>query len=720
MSETITNTISRRTFFKGIGLGGTALCLGIYPGSATAAMLEETEEKDVALFAWVTISTSGKITMTCHRAEMGQGSYQSVAQILAEELEADLDTVEVVFAQGNREKYGSQITGGSSTIRGSYKKLLNLSASARMMLVSAAAQKWNVSATECYAKKNYVVHKTTGEKLHYGDLVEVAVTLPVPQEVELKDVSEYKLIRQPLKRKDTPLKTNGAAVFGLDKRVPGMVYATVERNPRLRGKLVSFDDSETRKVPGVQDVFKVEMLVFKTMREGVAVIADTTYAALEGRKKLKVEWDDTGFEHVNIDKIFEDQEAVLQNDEGKAFHIQGNSTDVIAQDPEKLDVVYQTPYQSHSAMEPLNCVAHFQGDKIEVWGPIQAPEWVQDPLAEKYGIPRENVIVNMTFLGGGFGRKAFMDYPYEATVISEKIGKPVQVVWTREDDMRQGPYRPGISYRLEGSLKDGKIAAYKYRMAGQNRNIWRDPSSVDKPNTSTAEGLLKPYYKSIANLSISDVLFQTPIPVMWWRSVYASTNGFAFESFFDELAIKAGKDPLQFRKEHLPEEREQKLIDRMIAVSDWNATRNGFGLGAAITECFNTTVGQVVKVSKAETGGVKIDQVWAVIDCGWYVNPDIIQAQVEGAIVMALGAATIHEITFKDGLPQQNNFYDYKMPRITDIPPVEVFIMENAEDAGGVGEPGLPPFAPALTNAIYDLTKQRIRKLPFKLSEVVV
>ncbi|WP_370174712.1 xanthine dehydrogenase family protein molybdopterin-binding subunit [Leeuwenhoekiella palythoae] len=720
MSKTITNTISRRTFFKGIGLGGTALCLGIYPGSATAAMLEETEEKDVALFAWVTISTSGKITMTCHRAEMGQGSYQSVAQILAEELEADLDTVEVVFAQGNREKYGSQITGGSSTIRGSYKKLLNLSASARMMLVSAAAQKWNVSATECYAVKNYVIHKTTGEKLHYGDLVEVAVTLPVPQEVELKDVSEYKLIRQPLKRKDTPLKTNGAAVFGLDKRVPGMVYATVERNPRLRGKLVSFDDSETRKVPGVQDVFKVEMLVFKTMREGVAVIADTTYAALEGRKRLKVEWDDTGFEHINIDKIFEDQEAVLQNDEGKAFHIQGNSTDVIAQDPEKLDVVYQTPYQSHSAMEPLNCVAHFQGDKIEVWGPIQAPEWVQDPLAEKYGIPRENVIVNMTFLGGGFGRKAFMDYPYEATVISEKIGKPVQVVWTREDDMRQGPYRPGISYRLEGSLKDGKIAAYKYRMAGQNRNIWRDPSSVDKPNTSTAEGLLKPYYKSIANLSISDVLFQTPIPVMWWRSVYASTNGFAFESFFDELAIKAGKDPLQFRKEHLQEEREQKLIDRMIAVSDWNATRNGFGLGAAITECFNTTVGQVVKVSKAETDGVKIDQVWAVIDCGWYVNPDIIQAQVEGAIVMALGAATIHEITFKDGLPQQNNFYDYKMPRITDIPPVEVFIMENAEDAGGVGEPGLPPFAPALTNAIYDLTKQRIRKLPFKLSEVEV
>lgn len=720
MSE-ITNTtksITRRNFFKVSSMGGTALCLGIFPDITKAGNGLDTLDQDIEMFAWVTINTSGKITMTCHRAEMGQGSFQSVAQVLAEELEADLDAVDVVFAKGDREKYGSQVTGGSSTIRSSYKKLLHLSASARTMLISAAAHKWGVSASDCYAEKNRVYHKVTEKNFHYGELVLDASKLQAPEQVELKDPSEYKLIRKPLKRKDTPLKTNGSAVFGLDKKIPGMLYATVERNPRLRGKLIGFDDTETRKVPGVKNVFKVEMLVFTTLREGVAVVAESTYAALQGRKVLKVEWDDSGFEHMDMDTIYKRQQEVLQVDEGMPFHVQGNCNDVIAKDEDSLDIMYQTPYQSHSAMEPLNCVAHHQGDKIEIWGPIQAPEWVQDPLSEKYGIPKENVIVNMTFLGGGFGRKAFMDYPYEAAVISKHIGGPVQVIWTREDDMKQGPYRPGVMYRLEGSLKEGKIEAFKYRMAGQNRNIWRDPSSKGKPNTSTAEGLLKPYYESIPNLSISDVLFQTPIPVIWWRSVYASTNGFAFESFMDELALKANKDPLQFRKEHLPEEREKKLVDKMIIVSGWNNPRRGFGLGAAITECFNTTVGQVVKVSKDAKGKLKIDQVWAVVDCGWYVNPDIIQAQIEGAIVMALGASTIHEITFKDGLTEQNNFYDYIMPRIADIPPVHVTIMDNNEDAGGVGEPGLPPFAPALTNAIFDLTKKRIRKLPFKLEEV--
>jgi isoquinoline 1-oxidoreductase subunit beta len=342
---------------------------------------------------------------------------------------------------------------------------------------------------------------------------------------------------------------------------------------------------------------------------------------------------------------------------------------------------------------------------------------VQEFISKEMNLPKANVIVNMTFLGGGFGRKAFLDYPHEASVISKEIGAPVMVTWSREDDMTQGPFRPGSTYRCEGVVTDGEISAFKVRMAAQNHDHWMGGDKT-KANGSTSEGFLKPYLESIKNISFADVPFETPIPTMWWRSVYASTNGFAFESFWDELAIAAGKDPLDFRRQYLKDERLHRQIDKMEEVSGWKKRKKNEGFGVAITECFNTPVGQVVKVSRNANGKIKIDQVWAVMDCGWYVNPDIIKAQVEGSIVMALGAATIHEITFQDGLVDQKNFYAYKMPRITDAPPVELHIMENDADAGGVGEPGLPPFAPALTNAIYDLTGKRIRKLPFDLTAI--
>jgi isoquinoline 1-oxidoreductase beta subunit len=663
------------------------------------------------------IDTDGKVTLTDHRAEMGQGSFQSVPQIIAEELEVDLKDISVVFAQGDPDKFGSQITGGSSTIRGSYKKLLKLGATAREMLITAAANKWNVPTGECYAESGHVIHRPSGKKLNYGELVTDASKLSPPADVKLKETSQYKLIRKPLQRLDTPMKTNGEAIFGLDKKLPGMLYASVERNPRLRGKLKSFDDSATRKVPGVKQVFKIQMMVFNTTRDGVVVIADSTWAAMQGRKALKIEWDESGFEHVNTADIYKQHEELLQKEEGLSFKKQGEPDNILAKSAKKIDVIYQTPYQAHAAMEPLNCVAHYQKDKIEIWGPIQAPDWVQGDISDKFKMPKEKVILNMTFLGGGFGRKAFLDYTYEAVAVSKEIGGPVQVIWSREDDIKQGPYRAGISYRGQGAIENGEISTLKFKMAGQNIDHWNNDKR-GKANDSTTEGFLKPYFDSIRNISFADVPYEMPLPNMWWRSVYASTNGFAYESFINELAALAGQDQLDFRRKHLKDERCQHLIDRMEEVSGWKSRKKNEGFGVAITECFETTVGQVVKVSRHKDGKVRIDKVWAVMDCGWYVNPDIIKAQVEGSVVMALGAATIHEITFKNGLVEQNNFYDYLMPRMSDVPPVEVHIMENTADAGGVGEPGLPPFAPALTDAIFDLTGKRIRKLPFKLSEV--
>ena len=720
--ETIKN-ITRRNFIKLSGITGAALTVGFYlPASGKEAEvmnLETAESLGIELNAWITIDKAGKVTITNHRAEMGQGSFQSVPQMIAEELEVSLDDINIVFGIGNNTKYGSQITGGSSTIRGTYKKLLRLSASAREMLKEAAAKKWNVDAAECYAENGHIIHRPSSKKFHYGELVEEASKLQPPKDVVLKRIEEYKILRKPLPRQDTPLKTNGTAIFGLDKKLPGMLYAVVERNPRFHGKVKSFDDSETKKIPGVKHVFPVKMSVFTTFREGVAVVADNLWSAMQGRKALKVEWDDSGFEHLNTEQLYTRMKESLKGQGVLSFKTKGDAEGVFEKSENKVEALYETPYQSHSCMEPLNCVAHHHGDSVEIWGPIQGPDWVQDFLSNLLALPKEKITVNMTFLGGGFGRKAFMDYPHEAALISKEVKAPVQVVWTREDDMTQGPFRPGMIYQCKGSVNaDGHINSFSTRNAGQNMDHQWPNADKKSYNGSTTEGLLETYFDSLPNYSFTDCPLDVPIPVMWWRSVYASTNGFAFESFMDELAVKAGKDPLEFRRQHVHDGRYHELVNKLEEVSGWKSRKKNEGYGVAITECFTSIVGEVVKVSKQTDGKLKVDKVWTVMDCGWYVNPDIIRAQVEGSIIMGLGAAINHETLFENGMAVQKNFNTYKMPRFTESPEFEVHIMDNEEKAGGVGEPALPPIAPALCNAIFDLTGKRMRKLPFNLNEV--
>jgi isoquinoline 1-oxidoreductase beta subunit len=714
-----TQPITRRNFIKVSSITGAAFALGFYiPAKGKEAEMIKAitaESSGIELNAWITIDTSGKVTITNHRSEMGQGSYQSVPQIIAEELEVNLDDVNIVFAPGNSAKYGSQITGGSSTIRGSYKKLLKLSATAREMLIEAAAKKWGVPKSECHAENGYVLHKTSSKKAGYGELVQEASKLEPPKDVILKNPRDYKIIRKPLPRQDTPLKVNGKAIFGMDKKLPGMLYAVVERNPRFLGKVKSFDDTATKTIPGVKHVFKVQMNVFAHKREGVAVVADNLWAAMQGRKVLKVEWDDTGFEHYSTEQLYSKMTEQLKS-EPISFKTKGNVKDVYDKATKKIEALYETPYESHSCMEPVNCVAHVQENKCEIWGPIQGPDWIQDDLSKELNIPKENVIVNMTFLGGGFGRKAFNDYPHEAALISKEIKGPVQVVWTREDDTTQGPFRPGMMYQCKGVLSEqGRIEAFETKVAGQNMGHQNPGSNKKGYNDSVTEGFLETYLDNIPHYSFGDIPLDSPIPVMWWRSVYSSTNAFAFESFIDEMAIAAEKDPIEFRKKHFRDARYHELVNKLESVSGWKSKGKNSGYGVAITECFSSIVGEIVKVSKQPDGKLKIDKVWAVIDCGWYVNPDIIRAQVEGSIIMALGAAIKHATHFQDGKAVEKNFDTYRMPRITDTPEIEVHIMDNEEKAGGVGEPALPPFAPALTNAIFDLTGKRIRKLPFAL-----
>jgi isoquinoline 1-oxidoreductase beta subunit len=721
-------TLSRRNFIRQASLSGIALTIGIHlpafgnvaPEIINAAI---SNVGTTELMSWISIDTSGRVTIMNHRSEMGQGTYQAVPQIIAEELEVSLADVHIRFAEANPKKFGPQPQEGSFSVRGWYQELLRAGASAREMLIEAAAKQWNVSAAECFAENGQVIHRPSGKKLGYGELVEEASRLTPPQNVQLKKRKDYKIIGKSLPRKDIPLKTNGSAIFGLDKKLPGMLYAVVQRSPRFRGKVKNVDDSATRAVPGVKHIFTVQRPVFSNLHEGVAVVADTIWAAMQGRKVLKVEWDDDGFEHLDTKKIVTRMHADIDNCIRSAPAPTGFDK-AFQQSKKKIDAVYETPYQSHSCMEPLNCIANVQDNRIEIWGPIQEANWIQADLSERFGVAPENVVVNMTFLGGGFGRKAFPDYPCEAAFISKEIKAPVQVVWTREDDMSVGPFRPGAIYRCKGGLgDDGSILAYQTLVATQSfgQESTTDPVPTPPPDNGgigIMGGLPKPFLTSIPHYSIGHIPTRSPIPVMWWRSVTASTNGFACECFIDELAREAGKDPLDFRRMHLPDARYQALIDQLEAVSGWRSRGKDKGWGVAITECFGSMVGQVVIVSRSSAGKIEIDKVIALMDCGWYVTPDIIKAQVEGSIVMALGAAIKHATTFKDGKAVEQNFHTYNMPRIQDIPAIEVHIADNNEQAGGVGEPGVPAFAPALCNAIFDLTGKRIHKLPFNLDEV--
>lgn len=717
------HVLTRRNFIKQTALSGIALTIGALQPANGKTIVEiikaqPADDLGTELISWISIDGSGKVTIMNHRSEMGQGTHQVLPQIIAEELEISLDDVNVLFAPANPKKFGPQPQEGSFSVRGWYQQLLRVGASAREMLIEAAAKRWSVPASECYAENGQVIHRPSGKKLGYGVLVEEASRLTPPQDVPLKNRKDYKVIGKSLPRQDIPLKTNGTAVFGMDKKLPGMLYAVVARNPRFRGKVKSVDDTSTRAVQGVKHVFKVQRAVFANLYEGVAVVADTLWAAMQGRKVLNVEWDDEGFEHLDTEQLSAQMRENLKKP-GPSENFEA----AFQQAAKKIEAVYETPYQSHSCMEPLNCIAHVQDTSIEIWGPIQEANWIQADLSTRFAVPIENVTVNMTFLGGGFGRKAFPDYPHEAALISKEIKAPVQVVWTREDDMTMGPFRTGAFYSCKGSLsKEGQILAFQTITAAQwiGQEWSADPYPAPDPptyNTGSMEGLLKPYHDSIPHYSFGGVGTRAPVPVMWWRSVYASTNGFACESFIDELAHEAGKDPLDFRRSHLKEVRYQALIDRLEAVSGWKS-RKKKGWGVAITECFGSIAGHIVKVSRKRGGKIKIDKVFALMDCGWYVNPDIIRAQVEGSIVMAIGAAIKHETHFKDGKAVEKNFDTYKMPRITDVPEIEVHIMENDEKAGGVGEPGLPPFAPALCNAIFNLKGKRIRKLPFNLEDV--
>lgn len=721
---------SRRDFIKATSLLAIGFSLSPFDkialgkGESSVYKIDTTNLSTVGLELnpYILINDAGKITLFNARPDMGQGTYQSLPLLLAEELEVTLDQVEIQNTDGQG-KYGSQLSGGSSSIRTRWTPMRKAGAAVREMLITAAAKKWQVPVGECFAENAKVIHKPTNKSFTYSELVEEASKLEVPKEPKLKDPKDFKLLGKSVARPEIPSKVNGTAVFGMDSHVPGMLFASIEHSPTIHGKVLSFDDSETKKIKGVKYVVKTERAMPHKTVEAVAVVADNYWAALKGRRALKIKWDAQGSDKISTDAYFADLQS-LGKTKGEVYKndTKGDYDTVFASATKKLSASYQTPFLAHAPMEPENATVWVQGDKVEIWAPIQGPDGLIPEIAQYLKIKPENIKVNVPFMGGAFGRKAYYDYVKEACNISKQINAPVKVIWTREDDTMQGPFRPGMLSVMEGGLNDkNEVIAHHHKIVGSSimHQVFKAPlqGMPDDWAPETANVEDSPY--DFANRKLTFHLAETDIPIVWWRSVYSSTTAFGQESFTDELAHAANADPLAFRLETLADApRFTKVLQTLAKKSNYHQKLpENQAIGIAIARSFSTIVAHAVTVSK-KGKGVKIEKVVSVIDCGMTVNPDNIKAQTEGNIAMGITAAIKNGITLKAGVAEQSNFHQYNIMRIDEIPKIEVHIMDNQEAPGGVGEPGLPPIAPALCNAIFNLTGKRIRTLPFELDNI--
>jgi isoquinoline 1-oxidoreductase beta subunit len=694
--------ISRRDFVVIGAAAGAGLVVGFYLPHGSRG------KNEFAPNAYLRIAPDGKITVVVPRSEMGQGVYTSLPMILAEELEADWKQI-AIEQPGASTLYGDQSTGGSASVRTTWDPMRKAGAAAREMLIAAAALQWGVPHSACKAENSAVTHAASGRRLTYGELANKAATLPVPTDPPLKSAKDYKLIGTRVARSDTPSKVEGTAVFGIDFRLPGMKYALLARCPVFGGKVSSFDDKESRKISGVSYVGKIG-------DSAVAVVADNVWSAMEGRRVLNVTWDEGPSKDLNSAAISESLKQGAQK-KGSAFYTVG---DVAKVSGRHIEAVYELPFMAHAPMEPGNCTAHFQGSKCELWAPTQVPQDVRDSVATAIGLDADQVKVNVTLMGGGFGRRLEHDYGVEAALVSKAISGPAKVLWTREDDMRFSTYRPVSYHRLRAVLDgQGWPVAFWHSIVSPAINVQKGtpPENGVDPELKDEATCIYP----LANVLLDYVMTETPVPLGWMRSVYAMPAGFATESFIDELAAAAGKDPLAYRLHLLSKDTNVKdwHTERMRGTLQLAAEKAGWGKplaagqyrGIACYPCFNSYMAEVVEISM-ENNQPKVHRVVAAIDCGQVVHPGILEQQIQGGVIFGLTNALRAKITIDKGRVVQGNFDDYEPVRINEAPVVEVYSVPSSEAPTGAGEPPVPPLAPALCNAIYKATKKRIRTLP--------
>jgi isoquinoline 1-oxidoreductase subunit beta len=712
-------TRSRRSVLKA-GLAGGFLLAFHLPARAVNEPEQppDSTEGHFAPNAFIRIDRSGKTTLVMPQVEMGQGVYTSIAMILAEELDADFGQVAVEHAPPNEKLYanpvfGIQVTGNSNSVRAFWKPLRQAGAAARAVLVQAAAKQWRIDPASCSASKGKVIHAASARSIGYGDLIDAASSLPVPQDPPLKDPKDFALIGRPLKRLDTLAKTNGKVVYGIDAILPGMKFATLAQSPVFGGEVRHVDDSAAKSIPGVRQIIVLDDLV--------AVVGDHMWAAKQGLDALVVTWDDGKYATLSSSDIWEDLRAASRKD-GVVAKAVGDVVKGLSQG-DRVEGDYELPFLAHAAMEPMNCTVHVTPGACEVWIGTQVLARVQSTVAQVAGLSLDKVTVHNHLLGGGFGRRLEPDMAASAVRIAQQVDGPVKVVWTREEDIRHDIYRPVYRDVISASLSNGKIVAWKYRVAGSAILArWLPAAFTNGIDFDAVDSAVDIPYE-IPNLHVEFIRAEPPaVPTGFWRGVGPNNNVFAIECFMDELARKAKMDPIAFRLGMLGKNPRLKAALELVAdKSDWGKPMPArVGRGVCVQPSFASFIATVVEAEVDEHGEVHMRRVTSAVDTGIAVNPNTIEAQLQGGLIFGLTAALYGEITIENGRVQQSNFNDYRMLRIDEVPRIDVHVIKSGEDPGGIGETGANAGPPALRNAIYAATGVALRRLPLDRAALAV
>jgi len=726
-------TVSRRFFLSASVAAGGGLLLGYSLDSdsfaktvfATTPNGGSTAAGDIPLNAWIRISPNDEVTLISSQSEMGQGVMTTLPAVLAEELGADWSRVKIEFS-GVAPAYRNprvnwQFTGNSESTTGFFELLRVMGASAREMLISAAANRWQVKPGECYAENGRIIHKPSKRLLKFGDVAEDAAKIAPQKDVILKPESEWKLLGRSLTRVELATKLDGSAIFGLDFTVPGMVHAAVMQSPVHGGEVKEFDKEPVMKMPGVIDVV--------TIPNGVAVVANQYWQARQALKSLRVSFDGGVNSEVSTESLSKQYRAALDGNSWKTVKTEGEALradDMQGKFAEVYSQEYESQFMAHATMEPMNCTAHVTDDSCTVWGPLQGPELAKLTMAGMFKLPPDKVTINRTLLGGGFGRRLWVDFVVQAAVVSKAVGKPVKVVWSREEDVQHDIYRPATLNRITAGLdKSGKPMAIAHRVVSPSiLQYVYTPAVTEDNDPSCLEGLLETHYE-LPSQRVDFKLLKVGVPTSVLRTTGYGPNIFTAESFIDELAFKAKQDPYEFRRALLKDERSLKVLDTLAQKSDWKQKPpNGVARGMAYTEAFHTHIGHVVELS-VKDNLVKIHRITVVIDCGIALDPEITRNSIEGGAVWGLGVAFKSKISFKNGRTVESNFHDYQIAQMNETPPIEVHIVNSStRGLGGTGEVGPVTLVPAVANAIFAATGKRYRALPLsrhglKLASVI-
>jgi CO/xanthine dehydrogenase Mo-binding subunit len=708
--------LSRRGFLiAGAAIGGGLLIKFSLPTMFGPSIpLADAETEVFSPNAFIGINRAGEVSLVMPYVEMGQGTYTAIPMLIAEELEVDIKTVKLEHAPANAKLYsnpllGSQTTGGSTTIRAAWQPMREAGAVARTLLIAAAAAQWQVTPASCHAEMGSVIHAASGRKLAYGELVDAAAKLPLPaaDAIKLKSPADFKLIGTAAKRLDSPDKVNGAAKYGIDVQIPDMKIAAIATSPVFGGRLKNVDDSKALKVKGVRQIVRLD--------DGVAVIADHMGAAKKGLAALSIEWDEGEFAKLSSADIIQSMQSASKA-KGAVARADGDFAKAMAGAAQQVEAVYQVPFLAHAALEPMNCTVHLTKELCEIWVGTQVIGSAQAIAAKVTGLPLEKVIVHNFLIGGGFGRRLEVDGVERAVRIAQQVHSPVKVVWSREEDIQHDMYRPYFYDRMAAGLdKAGMPVAWNHRITGSSIMARVAPALFkDGFDPETIEGAAMPPY-DLPNLLVDVIRHEPPgIPTAFWRGVGPTHNIFMVESFIDELAVAAKQDPLKYRLALLDKNPRAKAVLQLAAEKAGWATKpaKGIGRGLSLQMVWGSFVAQVVELEVATDGAVKVHKVVCAVDCGIVVNPDTVQAQIEGGILFGITAALYGNISLKHGRVEQSNFHDYKMLRMNETPLIETHIVKSLEAPGGIGEPGTSALAPALTNAIFAASGKRVRTLP--------